>query len=199
MIGDEKVDNLLCQKYPDVTMNMAIEEIGLKVAIEEFEKCLLHANNVRHIVSVGSGNGGFEYILEKELGVNIICIDPCPLSYSRPPILINPHFDTVQTLISEHPEVVSNCLVILNWCPPNDSTFDYEAIQLLNPIAFYTIIEKYIGSNGAGGGKAFHEFIKTTKDYKNVSRRTRCWSLQLAKYMGGCLEVVSYKRCDGVQ
>ena len=75
-------------------------------------------------------------------------------------VVKNPDFLVVDELIPAHPAIIRNCIVILSWSLPNKSTYDYEAIDKLQPIAFLTIVETFHGRNGAAGGEKFHHILK---------------------------------------
>jgi hypothetical protein len=55
--------------------------------------------------------------------------------------------------------------LFLNWCEPNDSTYDYEAIIKLKPVAVLSIYEIFRGQNGAAGGEMFFNWTKNNTDY----------------------------------
>lgn len=141
-------------------MNKAIKAFGLDLCIKQVIQCINeHPDKV--LISVGSGNGKFEHkIIDQYPNVKIICVDPDPESYSKLPILLYPEFSTTDDLVQKFPELVGNCLLLLNWCYPNDSTYDYDAIMKLKPIAFVSIYES-LGdvTNGAAGGEMFYNFL----------------------------------------
>jgi hypothetical protein len=62
--------------------------------------------------------------------------------------------------VEARPEIVGNCCVFLNWCDPNDSDYDAEAVDLLRPCGIVAVIERFGGGNGAAGGKRFHELYE---------------------------------------
>jgi len=109
------------------------------------------------LISVGSGNGA----LESQIGA--LCVDPDPLSYkvtcrdlAEP--YCAPSYANVEALIAAQPQLVGNAVLLLIWCNPNDSTYDYEAIQQLKPRAVVSLYELFYGGAGAAGGKRFHEW-----------------------------------------
>jgi hypothetical protein len=55
--------------------------------------------------------------------------------------------------------------LFLNWCEPNESTYDYEAIIKLKPIAVLSIYEIFGGQNGAAGGEMFYNWTNDNSDY----------------------------------
>lgn len=135
------------------------------------------------LVSVGSGNAHLEALIRDKFSADVICIDPNPAAFNRMqtppiPIAIQPHFPLVSDLILEktrsqkRPELVGDCTVLLNWCEPNCSVYDYEAIVALKPLAFLTIFEEFMGERGAAGGDAFFKLVrgrdKLSSKYKLV-------------------------------
>jgi len=114
------------------------------------------------LVSVGSGNGYLEKAIEDVLPKKkIICIDPNPLSfYKHSEIYKKPEFSYVKDLIKKMPSIVGECVLLLNWCNPNNSIYDYEAILNLQPKGFVSIVEVFINDNGAAGGKKFFDILK---------------------------------------
>jgi hypothetical protein len=114
------------------------------------------------LVSVGSGNAHLEKRIQDQYGVEIICVDPDPTAFNHAAfdIAIPPHFPLVSDLIANRPELVGDCTLLLNWCPPNTSEFDYDAILALKPLGFLAIFESFHGNNGAAGGHSFFEFVR---------------------------------------
>ncbi len=126
------------------------------------------------IVSMGSGIGIIEY-LSKQKNDNIewICIDidDNPLNFpSNANKYINQPFmkvdyNSCDQLISNNNSIVSNCILFLNWCLPNGSTYDFEAIIKLKPIAILSIYEDFDGISGAAGGEMFYHWTQHNTDY----------------------------------
>ena len=70
--------------------------IGIETVIEEFKK-MEYVNYP--IISVGSGHGLVEKEIEEELGINIICVDPDPLSFdNRKKLHKTPDYNTVDDM-----------------------------------------------------------------------------------------------------
>jgi hypothetical protein len=131
------------------------------------------------LVSVGSGNAHLEKLIRDKFNVDVICVDPNPAAYNQNatpplevPVAIQPHFPLVSDLIKKRPELVSDCTLLLNWCEPLNSVYDYEAIAALKPLAFLAIFEEFMGERGAAGGGAFFELVrgrdKLSSKYKLV-------------------------------
>jgi hypothetical protein len=130
------------------------------------------------VVSVGSGLAQIEHEAQKSCPtLKWICVDPNPTSYHDNelacPIFIQPSYDVVETLIKQQPKVVDNCKLFLNWCLPNFSTYDYEAIILLKPSVVLCIYEEFEGNWGAAGGMKFFKWINDkNKPYREISKCT---------------------------
>jgi hypothetical protein len=125
-------------------MNKGIRCFGIATVFNNIGQ-FLNAYPGLNLISIGSGNGLLENQIRILFGINIICIDPNPESYSPPPIVIIPDFPSVEALIDGSPQLVGNCLILLNWCNPNESRYDFDAIQSLRPIAFISIFESFMG------------------------------------------------------
>ena len=125
------------------------------------------------IVSMGSGTGIIEYLAKKKNNkIDWICIDndstmnfpPSANQYINQP-LMNIDYNSCDQLIEATPSIVNNCVLFLNWCEPNESTYDYEAIIKLKPIAVLSIYEIFRGQNGAAGGEMFYNWTNDNSDY----------------------------------
>ena len=121
-------------------------------------------------VSIGSGYGGIEYSsIKYNSNINWICIDIDPLKFPIKNYLDKPlmkiDYLTTDDLIKDNSSIISNCILFLNWCEPNDSTYDYDAIIKLKPRAILSIYEVFEGNNGAAGGEKFFEWTENNKDY----------------------------------
>jgi hypothetical protein len=126
------------------------------------------------IVSMGSGTGVIEYLAKKKNNdINWICVDNDPTmnfppdanQYINQP-LMNIDYNSCDQLIEATPSIVNNCILFLNWCEPNESTYDYEAIIKLKPIAVLSIYEIFEGQNGAAGGEMFYNWTYDNTDYR---------------------------------
>jgi len=144
------------------TYNKGIGYLGIEI-IDEY---INYINNVYKLpfISIGSGNG---FVENKNSLCNWICIDPNPLSYLKnndDKIYKNPDYKTCEELISAKPEIIGNNVLFLNWCDPNDSTYDYDAIILLKPKAILVVHEICDNDDyGAAGGKKFNNLYKQMK------------------------------------
>lgn len=117
------------------------------------------------VVSIGSGMAYIEYLtMHYHPEVEFVCIDPTPQSFKSHGVqpLIAPNYPTVNDLIANYPDIVSECLILLNWCWPDSKygDYDYHAIEYLQPIAVLSTFETI----GAAGGPKFHAFISDFVD-----------------------------------
>jgi hypothetical protein len=165
----------------DYHYNKGIRSFGERVVVKIIEDVSNYYDNI-HFISIGSGLGGIEY-KSKELYEYIkwICIEPSPSSYHNNKNLIpliKPHYNYVSDLIKDKPDIVENCILFLNWCEPNKSRYDYDAIIDLKPLGILSIYELFENGNGCAGGELFYNhLIRDCNDY-NIKR-----SLHLLPYI----------------
>ncbi len=126
------------------------------------------------IVSMGSGTGIIEYLAkQKNNKIEWICIDidnnplnfPSDASEHINQPLMKIDYNSCDQLIQTTPSIVENCILFLNWCLPNNSTYDFEAIIKLKPIAILSIYEDFEGISGAAGGEMFYNWTLHNTDY----------------------------------
>ena len=122
------------------------------------------------VISVGSGSGKLERVMQcchslydntngKTHNNNILCVDPNPHSFlnqHEPKIYLKPEFSTVQDLIDKLGMKAMGQILFLNWCEPNGSTYDYDAIIALQPSIIVSVFEIFDDESGAAGGEKFH-------------------------------------------
>ena len=143
-------------------------------------------NITDHIISVGSGNGVYEYEITKnnqKLKDKMILIDPNPESFEKYPTkdFLKINYNTVNDLILNKPEVINNCVLLLCWTPPTqypfasniDDTigFDFKSVELLKPqsiICLYEIPKNR--THGCAGSIKMSELLLNPElfDYKNI-------------------------------
>jgi hypothetical protein len=125
------------------------------------------------IVSIGSGTGAIEYITNNKYNMDWICIDinnnpihfpPSANKYINQP-LMKIDYNSCDELIKNTPSIVENCVLFLNWCLPNNSTYDYEAIIKLKPKAVLSIYEVFYEANGCAGGIMFYDWTINNNTY----------------------------------
>jgi hypothetical protein len=118
-------------------LSKGIAYIGLEKTVEILKKFKLRKENT---VSIGSGNGVFERILkDKQVFDEIICVDPVFNEFCKVPVdlvqvmCLPPKYQTVDLLIKNEPNLVRDCVALINWAPPGPDGFDLEAIEKLLP------------------------------------------------------------------
>ena len=137
-------------------VNNAIKYMGEEI-VERY-LAVMHSKYSTPFASIGSGNG---YIESKNNYIKWILIDPnCNIET----VFLHPDYKTVQELIEKRPELIGNTVLFLNWCLPGDSTYDYDAIILLQPVAVLVIHERCRDSSGGAGGIKFHEWYSNNDD-----------------------------------
>jgi hypothetical protein len=125
--------------------------------VYEYIKNLLQISKLP-LISIGSGNGVIERKIEEKFKINVICIDPTPLSWSLS-VSENklPDYLTMDELINKNKTLIGSCNLFLNWCYP-DHTYDIESIILLKPRNLIIITD--LSDLHGAGGCAFHDFLK---------------------------------------
>lgn len=179
-------------KYTDNTkaefyLSLGLQHLGIDVAYE-YMQYVISTYNPNNIISVGSGNGVFEKLLETnwnnlspiqqkyvstetyliglhiQCNINIICIDPNSDAFIKAPIKFKkePIYPNIDDFLKIKPYNLMECVLILNWSTPNNSIYDYEAVIKLNPK-----IILWIGDpSGVAGGKLFLEFYKKCRTHQ---------------------------------
>jgi hypothetical protein len=140
------------------------------------------------IISMGSGTGVIEhmattsYYSKYNKLMNWICIDidnnpldfPSQARTHMNAPLMKIDYNSVDQLIDDKKEIVGKCILFLNWCLPNDSTYDFDAIIKLKPLAVFSIYEVYNDSFGAAGGEKFFDWTVNNQDYTLKETYTLC-------------------------
>jgi hypothetical protein len=151
MIHCEKMD------IPQEHLNPAVQAFGLQVVVALIKRIAEQYPGIPW-VSVGCGNAA----VESQSGFKWHLVDPAPLSWLNSHGLREPYLpvnsSSTRELIEKEPALVNNCVLFLNWPLPNDSTYDIEAVQLLNPVAVLSITELWLGGNGGAGSRGLHEW-----------------------------------------
>lgn len=162
-------------------MSLGIRSMGFDTCVLTLAR-FINAHPGKHIISIGSGNAIVEYICSHITARDIICVDPRPLSFNinnglvRP--FIEPAYSTVDELLEKRPECADRSIVYFGWCSPSSSTYDYDALIKLNPIAFLaltgTIHVPCLQNDivNIGGGKKFFDFLfeqEESKEYVCIS------------------------------
>jgi hypothetical protein len=145
-------------EYPKYRYIITFGELGMVCINNLLDFLNLHPT--LPVISVGSGNAILEDICSKLYKIKIFCVDPDPTSYKGKEIFLQPDYPYVDNLICEHESFIGNCVLIINWATPA-LDYDYEAIEKLQPMAFWVLYDE----SGGAGGKKFHDFIKSTSYY----------------------------------
>jgi len=148
---------------PEHYLSEGLQNLGIDVAYE-YMQYIIDNYNPNLIMSIGSGCGIFEKLLEQHHGINIICIDPNPDEYIKAPKQFKkePNYSYVDDIVKIIPFNLIDNMIILNWATPNNSTYDYDAMIKLQPKIILWIGD----STGIAGGKKFLEFLEETQDNK---------------------------------
>lgn len=141
-----------------------VESIGISSVIDFFKKAIELYD--LPIISVGSGCAALEKVLEDELNIQIICVDPDPLSYaSIEEPFIYPQYPTVEDMIKVRPEYIDSCILFTCNAEPTiseeDIPYDYNAIQLLRPKILISI---YDDIDGISGSSKFIQWVEDNED-----------------------------------
>ena len=149
----------------------------------EMAQCLKAASYPNlPIIVVGSGNGTVEYNLRHKYGVqNMILIDPAPESFDSYPNnneYLVPDYSTVEECLTKQPELKHNCIIFLPWSTPNDSTYDIDAINLLQPKGIVILFELV----GAAGGIALHCWLNVLCIVNNFKYKWNDYNLLVKKW-----------------
>ena len=149
----------------------------IKVYLED---CLLISP---YIISVGCGNGAYEYEISEgcnQLREKLILVDPNPEEFSPYPSsgrYIKVNYSTVNSLVSQVPNVIENCVLLLIW-PYDDgntsdnSVYDYEAVTVLKPKSIIVVYERPDDRpTGASGGSELCQLLSHPEklDYRCIS------------------------------
>jgi hypothetical protein len=113
------------------------------------------------LISIGSGNGYFEHLFVEKYPHykhRVICVDPEPGVWNDSKVYFEPEYPDLPALLKDRPTLYEQCLMLFNWCLPDESTYDSEALILGKPRAFVVVYEKFEGENGGAGGKLFHSY-----------------------------------------
>lgn len=153
-------------------LNLGLQSFGTDVVVNKIHT--YYEQYKLPLISVGSGMGVIEHLVKTQYpSTSIICVDPNPTewkSVGRSEPFLAPHYPLVDDLLHEHKELVGNCVLLLNWCCPNNSDYDYNAVMQLQPVAILTLVEFFYGSNGAAGGKKFFEkYLLNKSEYEQVN------------------------------
>ena len=158
-------------------LNIALKSIGINKCLKLFSRFLESFPITLPIISVGSGNAYFEFLISHMHKREITCVDPTPMSFrinartnSHHTLFIKPKFSTVDQLISSNNHnQYKNCLLILNWPNPQNKNgqimYDFDAIIKLKPNGFFIIFD----SNGLSGSNKMIQLLRSIKNTMNFN------------------------------
>ena len=156
-------------------LNIALKSIGIDKCLNLFRQ-FLESFDILPIISVGSGNAYFEFLISHMRKREITCVDPTPRSFrinaitnSHHTVFIEPKFSTVDQLISSNNHnQYKNCLLILNWPNPQNKNgqimYDFDAIIKLKPNGFFIIFD----SNGLSGSNKMIQLLRTRRNTNKI-------------------------------
>ena len=152
----------------DKYRNQAIQIFGYSFCLKKFNDFVSLFHHKYNILSIGSGNGLFEYFYTKLYNRKIVCIDPNPLKYlgenlKKP--FVYPKYRTVKSFL-EYGYDKKDFLLFINWAYPGDK-YDLEAIELIKPDGFFVIYEEY-EHGGIAGSPDFCEIVSNKESF-NIS------------------------------
>ena len=138
----------------------AINFMGIPSIVMYMEEILKkYPKHKKKIISIGSGGGYIEKLLDKLLNIDIICVDPEPLSYITEKVIYKyPKYKSIDCEEFPLNEYKDDCILFINWSAPEQiNGYDIKAILKLNPICILTTVETgfYRGSGSIG----FHHFL----------------------------------------
>lgn len=141
-------------------ISTAINFLGIPSVVMYMEQILKkYPDHKNKIISIGSGGGYIEKLLDKLLGIDIICIDPEPLSYITDKTIYKyPKYSDVCDEKFPLSIYEDNCILFINWSTPDKTNgYDIQSILRLKPICILTTVETgfYRGSGSIG----FHHFL----------------------------------------
>ena len=139
------------------TINPAVKTFGFDQIIAVF-----NALPIRKIISVGSGSGTLEEILNRG-DFHVYTVEPEPGMWNdcAPDLVARPTASSVSELLTTRPDIFNNFILLLNFCLPNASSYDMDAITATDPSIIVAIVE----SLGGAGGDAFWGWINEQEIY----------------------------------
>jgi hypothetical protein len=172
------------KNLPDFATTKKLPEFqGLPISARVFgigsvlSYCLAATDDKKlKLVSVGSGTGRMEKIVEDHLEINITCVDPEPQSYCKGAIVRKPDYSLVADLIAAQPSIVGRCALLLYWPSPDKSTYDFEAVRDLAPVSICVVFEAL----GGAAGSLMHCWLERQK-YASGVLAPRCSELKKTK------------------
>jgi hypothetical protein len=148
-------------------LNVALFNFGMTFCLKKLNDFILMFPPNSIVLSIGSGNGLFEFEYEEKYKKEILCIDPNPLEFlgksrglSQP--FKKPINNTIDDFIAtkNRSYMETNLfLLVINWAfPDDDDPYDLNAITLLKPAGFFVIFDEKLEA-GIAGSPQFCEVI----------------------------------------
>ena len=153
--GKEEMDKEKLKVQERRFLSEGIRRLGLN-ALKNFVSFI--PSNIP-LVEVGSGNGFVARCLSETRKDKIICVDPL-IKHCDPATCggLQPDFATVKDLIKTSSHLIGKCALLLNWPYPNESTYDIESVQILQPRFLLVVYEP----SGVSGGEEFFKMDDRT-------------------------------------
>jgi hypothetical protein len=162
------------------------------------DKCFYHLDNLLKIypdhtvVSVGSGDGKFEYLYHEHKKKEIICIDPKIDHFTKGDMFKEPDYSYVDDYINsdKYKNSSKQLIIILNYCYPFNDPYDMDAIYKLSPDAIFTLYAS--GIIGTSGSHMFQDYIKKLESDDSVNKTIKIEGYGDGEYDG---KYPKYKVC----
>jgi hypothetical protein len=148
-------------------LNVALFNFGMTFCLKKLNDFILMFPPNSIVLSIGSGNGLFEYEYEEKYKKEILCIDPNPLEFlGKSRGLSQPFKDPINKRIDDFIATKNRSymetnlfLLVINWAfPDDDDPYDLNAITLLKPAGFFVIFDEK-PEGGIAGSPQFCEVI----------------------------------------
>jgi len=180
------IDDITYHRTKLLKINFINEHFNIGIQLFRLPNCMLFIENYIYnyfnfskidLLSVGSGNGLFEKCCQDIFGVEIICIDPIPLSYRSKGLTvpyITYQYNTISEYVSSTNTKKDESFLLLIWTDPS-LNYDVEAIIALNPLAFFIIYGKNFplaGSEEIRGALENESFTLGDQEYRQISVTT---------------------------
>jgi hypothetical protein len=146
---DIQVDKVTDNNKDQVIFSSGVTAFGDELVLTWWETISRNypENEGYTIVSVGSGTGKIEELIQKRLNRPIICIDPDPYSFSIGVTGIMPHYPLIEDYLTsldniKERKIKNKTVLFINWSDPRED-YDIKAVTALNPDAIFFIGESF--------------------------------------------------------
>ena len=177
-IGSFCFNPIMTLKFNEKTFNLlSVSNGSLAFGYTKISSILKQFIHYQHkIVSVGSGVGYLEKLLEFETGFKFILVDPDPFEQIKlsipgvtiPYLLSNPdfikfyrkpNFKDIKELTTFNKNLIGRCDLMLIWPIPGHNVFDMDSITTLKPNSIFILYGDDYPHGGCSGGVLLHFFI----------------------------------------